>query len=109
MYSLRPLCEVSLEKLLFFQHLTIKLGDATIPEAKLEWSCMDEASWKLDGYSLKPLLPPLHYAVESDEIDYHDYSLVVSGDVFRWMISYSPLETLQRVTSHHYVVSSFFR
>jgi len=61
---------------------------------------MDEPSWKLDNYSLKPLEPPPHYTVESDELDYHDYSLVISGDVFRWMINYAPLETLQRVSSH---------
>ena len=75
-------------------------GDASVPESQLDWTCMDEPSWKLDNYSLKPLEPPPHYTVESDELDYHDYSLVISGDVFRWMINYAPLETLQRVSSH---------
>lgn len=58
---------------------------------------MDDPSWKLDPYSLKPLTPLPHHTVESDEINYQDYSLVVTGDVFRWMINYAPLETLQRV------------
>ncbi|GAW05440.1 Ca-transporting ATPase [Lentinula edodes] len=72
-------------------------GDATGPDAKLEWTCMDDLSWKLDNYSLKPSSPPLHHTAEADDIGYHDYSLVISGDVFRWMISYAPLETLQRM------------
>jgi hypothetical protein len=58
---------------------------------------MDDLGWNLDSYSLKPLPPPPHHAVDADEIDYQDYSLVITGDVFRWMINYSPLETLQRV------------
>lgn len=58
---------------------------------------MDEPLWKLDGYSLKPLAPPPHHTVQTDEIDYQDYALVVTGDVFRWMINHAALETLQRV------------
>jgi len=58
---------------------------------------MDEDTWKLDSLSLKPLNPPPHRTVEADEIDYQDYALVVTGDVFRWMINHAPFETLQRV------------
>jgi len=58
---------------------------------------MDDTLWKLDDYSLKPLTPPPHHAVEVDTIEYQDFSLVVTGDVFRWMINHAPLETLQRV------------
>ena len=58
---------------------------------------MDDFTWKLDHYSLKPLTPPLRYTVETDEINYQDYSLVITGDVFRWIVNYAPLETLQRV------------
>jgi cation-transporting P-type ATPase 13A2 len=69
------------------------------PLSKLEWSCMDDPDWKLDGYSLKPLTPPPHHTVEADEIGYQDYALVVTGDVFRWMINHAALETLQRVSA----------
>jgi cation-transporting ATPase 13A2 len=69
------------------------------PLSKIEWSCMDDPSWKLDGYSLKPLAPPLHHTVEGDEIDHQDYALVVTGDVFRWMVNHAALETLQRVSA----------
>ncbi|KAK7005604.1 cation-transporting ATPase [Favolaschia claudopus] len=68
-------------------------GNENSPNAALEWSCMDEFAWKLDMYTLKPLTPPQH----SSEIDYQDYALVVTGDVFRWLINHAPLETLQRM------------
>lgn len=61
---------------------------------------MDDPSWKLDSYSLKPLTPPPHHTVE-EEIAYQDYSLVLTGDVFRWMLNFAALETLQRVSSRH--------
>ena len=69
--------------------------------SKLEWFCMDEPAWKLDDYSLKPLTPPAHRTVESEDVDHHDYALVVTGDVFRWMINHAPLETVQRVSEHY--------
>ncbi|KAK0212773.1 hypothetical protein DFS33DRAFT_1370273 [Desarmillaria ectypa] len=72
-------------------------GNTSSPESRLEWPCTDDPSWMLDSYSLKPLVPPAHHTVEAVEIDYHDYALVVTGDVFRWMINYAPLETLQRM------------
>ncbi|KAJ7346731.1 hypothetical protein DFH08DRAFT_869152 [Mycena albidolilacea] len=71
-------------------------GNENTPGATVEWLCMDEVAWKLDTYTLKPLTPP-HHTVDADEIDYQDYSLVVTGDVFRWLINYAPLETLQRM------------
>ena len=58
---------------------------------------MDDPAWKLDDYSLKPLTPPSHHSVDADMVDYQDYALVVTGDVFRWMVNNAPLETLQRV------------
>ena len=61
---------------------------------------MDDSGWKLDDYSLKPLTPLAHHTVESDHVDYHDYALVVTGDVFRWMVNNAPLETVQRVSLH---------
>ncbi|KAF9501599.1 hypothetical protein BDN71DRAFT_1461138 [Pleurotus eryngii] len=73
------------------------MGNATTPASKLQWSCMDEPQWLLDDYSLKPLDPPPHQAVEDDNNETQDYSLAVTGDVFRWMINYAPLETLQRM------------
>jgi hypothetical protein len=67
------------------------------PLAKLSWSSMDDPAWKLDDYSLKPLTPSPHHSIDADMVDYQDYVLVITGDVFRWMINNAPLETLQRV------------
>ncbi len=58
---------------------------------------MEEPSWKLDDYSLKPLTPPAQRAGEADELEAHDYTLAVTGDVFRWIMNHAPLETMQRV------------
>jgi cation-transporting ATPase 13A3/4/5 len=69
-------------------------GNAQIARSKLEWTSVDDSSLKLDPYSLKPLQPDL---AGSDELPYQDYGLVVTGDVFRWMINHAPLETLQRM------------
>ena len=77
---------------------TFAVGNAQTPMSKLDWANMDDPLWKLDDYSLKPLPPPPHHAVESfDSIEHKDYTLVVTGDVFRWMLIHAPLETLQRV------------
>ncbi|KAJ7446163.1 hypothetical protein B0H11DRAFT_2085328 [Mycena galericulata] len=72
-------------------------GNETTAASTLEWSCMDESTWKLDVYTLKPMAPPPHHTIDADEIDYQDYSLVITGDVFRWFINHAPLETLQRM------------
>lgn len=72
-------------------------GNLATPLSRLEWSSLDEPAWKLDDYSLKPLTPPAHHLVESADHEYHDFTLAISGDVFRWMINHAPLETLQRM------------
>ncbi|KAH9083670.1 P-type ATPase [Lactarius deliciosus] len=71
-------------------------GSAMTPLARVSWSCMDDPTWKLDEYSLKPLTPPTRHS-EGDMLDHQDYVLAVTGDVFRWMINNAPLETLQRM------------
>ncbi|KZT54211.1 Ca-transporting ATPase [Calocera cornea HHB12733] len=75
---------------------TFTYGDAQAPDAKINWASVDDEDLKLDDYSLKPLPPPHHHTVE-DEISYQDYSMAVTGDVFKWMVNYAPLETLQRM------------
>ncbi|OJT09471.1 hypothetical protein TRAPUB_14051 [Trametes pubescens] len=72
-------------------------GNASSPLSKLEWASMEESSWKLDDYSLKPLTPPAQRAGEVDELEAHDYTLAVTGDVFRWIMNHAPLETMQRM------------
>ncbi|KIY53967.1 Ca-transporting ATPase [Fistulina hepatica ATCC 64428] len=72
------------------------VGGYSTPESKLEWTCMDDPTWKLDDYSLKPS-PPMTSSRPIGQLDYQDYALVLTGDVFRWMVNYAALETLQRM------------
>lgn len=75
-------------------------GNAQTPASTLKWTSVDDDQFTLDPYSLKPLAPS-HRAMDTDDISYHDYTLALTGDVFRWMINNSPLETLQRVSLLH--------
>lgn len=75
------------------------VGNAQKRESRLGWASVDDESLKLDDYSLKPLPPPAHHALDTGELLYSDYALVLTGDVFRWMLNYAPLETLHRVSS----------
>jgi cation-transporting ATPase 13A2 len=58
---------------------------------------MDYPSWKLDDYSLRPKAAPAHLFVEGEEEEAQDYALVLTGDVFRWMVNFAASETLHRV------------
>lgn len=46
--------------------------------------------------SLQPLEIDPH-VFDFEELDFQDYQLALSGDVFRWMVDYAPLETLRRM------------
>ncbi|KAH9851454.1 Ca-transporting ATPase [Lenzites betulinus] len=72
-------------------------GNASSPLSKLEWASMEEPTWTLDDYSLKPSAPPAQRLVELEELETHDYTLAVTGDVFRWIMNHAPLETMQRM------------
>ncbi|GAA5922543.1 hypothetical protein JCM1841_006194 [Sporobolomyces salmonicolor] len=76
---------------------TFLKGNASTPRSMLEWTDVDDESHKLDSYSLKQILPDQAsvYSGYSDEA--RDYHLAVTGDVFRWMMDFGALETLQRM------------
>ncbi|KAF8622733.1 hypothetical protein AX15_006823 [Amanita polypyramis BW_CC] len=76
---------------------TFSHGSVSTEVSKIEWTCMDDPTWRLDSYSLKPYPPPPRHTVGEGDLDSPDYSLVITGDVFRWMINYAPLETLQHM------------
>lgn len=82
-------------------------GNAQTPASVLAWTSIDDELFKLDPYSLKPLSPS-HRAMDADDIDYQDYTLAITGDVFRWMINNSPLETLQRVSLQRETPAVYF-
>jgi cation-transporting ATPase 13A3/4/5 len=72
-------------------------GDSRTPLAQLCWESVDDPLFKLDENTLKPLPPPaesdasLPYSISN----LRNYSLAVSGDVFRWVIDYAS-ETVLR-------------
>jgi cation-transporting ATPase 13A2 len=67
-------------------------GSGVGENASLDWASVDDEKHKLDEWSLKPVQ-------EGDEEEAGDYQLALTGDVFRWMLDYAPLETMQRVSS----------
>jgi cation-transporting ATPase 13A2 len=100
---------------------TFTQGSQSEPRSTIEWTDVEVDSLKLDPYSLKvrwqiclirvccwlsahmALVQPI-VPVDDDgtsfssySLDLRDYHLAVSGDVFRWMMDFGPLETVQRV------------
>jgi cation-transporting ATPase 13A3/4/5 len=69
---------------------------------RLRWTSVDDDSYHLDEHSLRPLALPPSFAQDGEEMAGHDYTLAVTGDVFRWMINNSPIESLERVSSHRF-------
>lgn len=58
---------------------------------------MDDDDFKLDDYSLKPIPRQQTQLVEQDEDDPPEYNLAVTGEVFRWMVDWAPVEVFQKV------------
>jgi cation-transporting ATPase 13A3/4/5 len=77
-------------------------GDARTALSKLAWRSVDDPIFELDEQTLKPLAPPedvdtsLHYDVSN----LRNYSLAVSGDVFRWIIDFAPERVLRQILVH---------
>ncbi|KAL2163138.1 hypothetical protein VTH06DRAFT_6974 [Thermothelomyces fergusii] len=74
-------------------------GDATDPNASLQWESIDNQAYRLDARTLLPLpAPPEHDAsLPYDISNLRNYSIAVSGDVFRWVVDFAPPEVLRRM------------
>jgi len=75
-------------------------GHARDPNAQLQWESIDNPIYKLDERTLIPLAPP----VEGDaSLPYdifnlrNNYSIAVSGDVFRWVVDFAAPDVLHRM------------
>ncbi|EPQ27111.1 uncharacterized protein PFL1_05393 [Pseudozyma flocculosa PF-1] len=75
---------------------TFVKGSQRSPQAVIDWSSVDDDRIKLNPYSLKPLEVDPH-VLDLEEFDFQDYQLALTGDVFRWMIDFAPVETLRRM------------
>ncbi|KAK7220141.1 hypothetical protein V2G26_008144 [Clonostachys chloroleuca] len=74
-------------------------GDFRDPKAELRWESIDNSAYCLDNATLTPLpAPPEDDAsLPYDIINLRNYSLAVSGDVFRWMVDYASPSLLCRM------------
>lgn len=69
------------------------------PNADLHWESIDAPNLKLNNRTLLPLPVPADQDVSLpfDINNLNDYSLAVTGDVFRWVVDYAPQEVLHRM------------
>lgn len=74
-------------------------GDSRTALAKLSWESVDDPLFKLDENTLKPLPPPAEADVSLpyDISNLRNYSLAVSGDVFRWIIDFASEKVLREM------------
>lgn len=75
------------------------IGGSNQEDSEVEWTSVDDDKHKLDSYSLKPIIREHALGFDPGETEQPDYQLALTGDVFRWMLEFSPLETMQRVSS----------
>ncbi|TDZ14946.1 putative cation-transporting ATPase [Colletotrichum orbiculare MAFF 240422] len=74
-------------------------GQSADPGARLQWESIDVSGFELNDQTLLPLAPPaevdvsLAYGID----DLRNYSLAISGDVFRWIVDFAPPIVLQRM------------
>ncbi|KAK5111234.1 hypothetical protein LTR62_005262 [Meristemomyces frigidus] len=74
-------------------------GDAHTPLSKLAWESVDNPVYTLDEATLKPLPPPAEHdsSLPYDVSNLRNYSVAVSGDVFRWLIDFASPKVLREM------------
>lgn len=74
-------------------------GNSRDPNALLQWESIDDAAYKLDNRSLLPLPVPAERdtSLPYDITNLKNYSLAISGDVFRWIIDFAPHQAMQNM------------
>jgi cation-transporting ATPase 13A2 len=84
-------------------------GSPSEPESHIAWTSVDDDDIALDEYSLRPLDTRQQTHLVDDQEEPLEYSLAVTGDVFRWMVDWAPLETFHRVRSPSAVLCALSR
>ena len=91
------------------------LGRTDDPKARLKWQSVDNPRYELDEETLlvgfykpietltelfQPLPPPAENdaSLPYDVSNIRNYSLALTGDVFRWIVEYGDTEVLKRVS-----------
>ncbi|KAK4669720.1 uncharacterized protein QC763_205500 [Podospora pseudopauciseta] len=74
-------------------------GHTKDPNAELQWESIDNPIYRLDPRTLLPLPAPPEgdASLPYDISNMRNYSIAVSGDVFRWVVDYAPAEVMQRM------------
>ncbi|KAK3686010.1 hypothetical protein B0T22DRAFT_410822 [Podospora appendiculata] len=74
-------------------------GHSRDPNARLEWESTDNHIYQLDPMTLLPLPAPANgdASLPYDISNLRNYSIAVSGDVFRWVVDFAPTEVMQRM------------
>ncbi|KAF3908733.1 hypothetical protein AA313_de0203996 [Arthrobotrys entomopaga] len=74
-------------------------GDSGTSGSKIQWESIDNKIFKLDENTLQPLPAPPDgdLSLPYDINNMRNYSIAVSGEVFRWMIDFAPVEVMQRM------------
>jgi cation-transporting P-type ATPase 13A2 len=74
-------------------------GDAHTPLSKLAWESVDNPVYRLHENTLKPLPPPAEHdsSLPYDVSNLRNYSVAVTGDVFRWIIDFASPKVLQEM------------
>jgi cation-transporting ATPase 13A2 len=74
-------------------------GDSRTALSRLAWESVDDTVFKLDENTLKPLPPPpeADVSLPYDISNLRNYSLAVSGDVFRWVVDFASESVLREM------------
>ena len=74
-------------------------GNAHMPLSKLSWESVDNPIYQLDENTLKPLPPPAEHdsSLPYDVSNLRNYSVAVTGDVFRWIIDFASPKVLREM------------
>lgn len=74
----------------------IRGSPETPGDVQLRWTSTDDERIRLNPDTLKPIDPdPMH--MDLGDFRVADYELVVTGDVFRWMADFAPIEIVRRM------------
>jgi cation-transporting ATPase 13A2 len=75
-------------------------GDSRTALSKLAWRSVDNPNYELDENTLKPLPEDENLANPYEVSDLKNYSLAVSGDVFRWVVDFASERVLREMLVH---------
>ncbi|MCJ1247270.1 hypothetical protein MMC30_004484 [Trapelia coarctata] len=74
-------------------------GNSQEQNARLIWESVDNSIYTLDEKTLLPLPPPAEgdASLPYEVSNLRNYSLAISGDVFRWIVEYGSEEIMKRM------------